>query len=73
MMEVKVEDKTSEKSIEKIRKGRGAGKKPALICTSIRLPKEVMEFFSLFPDKQAKMRDVLTEYVMFQNMDKNRR
>jgi hypothetical protein len=53
------------------RKGRGPGKKPALVCTSIRLPKEVMDFFSLFPDKQAKMRDVLTEYVMFQNMDRN--
>jgi hypothetical protein len=70
MMELKMENSTSEKSIEKIRKGRGPGKKPALICTSIRLPKEVMDFFSLFPDKQAKMRDVLSEYVMFQNMIK---
>ncbi len=65
-----MEDLTFDNSIQKVRKGRGPGKKPALVCTSIRLPKEVMDFFSLFPDKQAKMRDVLTEYVMFQNMDK---
>lgn len=57
-------------SFEKVRKGRGPGKKPALVCTSIRLPKEVMDFFSLFPDKQAKMRDVLMEYVLFQNMNR---
>jgi hypothetical protein len=69
-MELKMEESKLEKSHEKIRKGRGPGKKTALICTSIRLPKEVMDFFSLFPDKQAKMREVLTEYVMFQNMDK---
>jgi hypothetical protein len=69
-MELKMEESELEKSIEKIRKVRGPGKKSALICTSIRLPKEVMDFFSLFPDKQAKMRDVLTEYVMFQNMNK---
>ena len=55
-------------NINKVRKGRGLGKKPALICTSIRLPKDVMDFFELFPDKQSKMRDVLTEYVNFQNM-----
>jgi uncharacterized protein (DUF4415 family) len=51
--------------LEKKRKGRGLGKKPALACTSLRLPKEVMEFFDTnFPmSKQAKMREVLTEYV----------
>ena len=47
------------------RKGRGLGKKPALVCTSIRLPVEVMRYFDQhFPySKQAKMREVLTEYV----------
>lgn len=54
--------------VTQARKGRGLGKKPALISTSIRLPKEVMDYFEIFPDKQAKMRDVLTEYVMFQNL-----
>jgi len=53
------------------RKGRGPGKKPALICTSIRLSKEVMDYFdSNFPyTKQAKMREVLEEYVRGQKAD----
>ena len=47
------------------RKGRGPGKKPALVCTSLRLPRYVMEYFNThYPDnKQAKMREVLTAYV----------
>lgn len=47
------------------RKGRGPGKKPALFCTSLRLPKEVMEYFNThYPEtKQAKMREILTDYV----------
>lgn len=47
------------------RKGRGPGKKPALVCTSLRLPRHVMEYFNThYPDnKQAKMREVLTNYV----------
>ena len=47
------------------RKGRGPGKKPRLFCTSIRLNKEVMDYFNKYhpADKQAQMRAVLTEYV----------
>lgn len=47
------------------KKGRGPGKKPALVCTSIRLNREVMEFFNKHHahNKQAKMRDILIEYV----------
>lgn len=47
------------------RKGRGPGKKPALFCTSIRLSKEVVDFFNKYHpyDKQAQMRAVLTEYA----------
>jgi uncharacterized protein (DUF4415 family) len=49
----------------KKRRGRGAGKKPALFCTSLRVSKEVMEYFNQhFPHtKQAKMREILAEYV----------
>ena len=49
----------------KKRKGRGLGKKPPLFCTSLRLPKEVMDYFNTnFPyTKQAKMREILTEFV----------
>ena len=47
------------------RKGRGLGKKPSLYCTSLRLPMEVMNFFNTnyAYTKQAKMREILTEYV----------
>jgi hypothetical protein len=48
------------------RKGRGLGKKPALVGTSLRLPKEVMEFYEGFPNKQAKMREVLIKYAVVQ-------
>ena len=50
---------------EQQRKGRGLGKKPALACTSLRLPKYVMDYFNTnyAYTKQAKMREVLTEYV----------
>lgn len=58
---------------EKKRKGRGPGKKPALLCTSLRLPKEVMEYFdtNFAYTKQAKMREILTEYVNNQTGVKN--
>jgi uncharacterized protein (DUF4415 family) len=54
--------------LEKKRKGRGLGKKPALACTSLRLPREVMDYFDAnHPmSKQAKMREILTEYVKTQ-------
>ncbi len=47
------------------RKGRGLGKRPRLISTSIRLPKLVMDFFNLhYPQtKQSKMREILTDWI----------
>ena len=47
------------------RKGRGPGKKPALSSTSLRLSKEVMDYFNLnHPhNKQAKIREILADYV----------
>jgi len=58
---------------EKKRKGRGPGKKPALLCTSLRLPKNVMDYFdtNFAYTKQAKMREILTEYVNNQTGVKN--
>lgn len=52
------------------RRARGAGKKPALFCTSLRIPKEVKEYFDThFPyTKQAKMREILTDYVQQRGM-----
>jgi uncharacterized protein (DUF4415 family) len=59
--------------LEKKRKGRGPGKKPALFNTSVRLSREVMDFFDLhYPNnKQAKIREVLTNYVKSQTGETN--
>jgi uncharacterized protein (DUF4415 family) len=57
-----------ELKLEKKRRGRGVGKKPSLFCTSLRVPKEVMDYFNTHHayTKQAKMREILTEYVKTQ-------
>jgi len=48
---------------EKKKRGRGPSKKPTLVNTSLRLPREVIEYFETFPNKQAKIREVLVNYV----------
>jgi len=52
----------------KKRTGRGPAKRPALVCTSLRLPRDVMEYFDkAHPySKQAKMREILMQYVQQQ-------
>ena len=49
----------------KKRKGRGKGKNPAKVITSIRLPVEVVEFFKgKYPQKwQSEMRKVLVNFI----------
>ena len=61
--------KESSMSEEPKRKVRGKAKKPALMCTSIRLPTETMMFYKTnYPHTmQAKMRQVLHEYVIEHN------
>jgi hypothetical protein len=51
--------------LPKKRMTRGPGKKPSLIGTSLRLPREVVEYFDTYfaYTKQAKIREILTEYV----------
>jgi len=58
--------------LEQKKKTRGLGKKPALFCTSIRLSEEVIAYFNKqYPrHKQAKMREVLTQYVQSQSQPK---
>jgi uncharacterized protein (DUF4415 family) len=51
---------------EKKKRGRGPSKKPTLVNTSLRLPREVVEYFETFPNKQAKIREVLANYVQTQ-------
>jgi uncharacterized protein (DUF4415 family) len=55
------------------RKGRGLGKKPSLFNTSLRLSKEVMDYFNTHHPytKQAKIREILTEYVNSQQQGAN--
>jgi len=49
---------------EKKRRGRGLGKKPALTLVTVRLPAEVIEFFETnYPNKQAKIREILTDFI----------
>jgi uncharacterized protein (DUF4415 family) len=58
---------------EKKRKGRGPGKKPALFNTSVRLSREVMDYFDQHHpgNKQAKIREILTNYVKSQTGETN--
>ena len=55
------------------RKGRGLGKKPTLFNTSLRLSREVMDYFNTNHPytKQAKIREILTEYVNSQQQGAN--
>lgn len=55
------------------RKGRGPSKKPTLFNTSLRLPREVMDYFNTHHPytKQAKIREILTEYVNSQQQGAN--
>ena len=50
---------------DKKRKGRGPGKKPTLHYMSLRLPKEVLDYFAQHHphSKQAKIRKILTDYI----------
>lgn len=45
------------------RKGRGPGKKGALTYVGIRIEKDVLEFYSQFPNRQAVIRDALKTYI----------
>ena len=58
---------------EKIKRGRGLGKRPALVCTSIRLPRDVMEYFKqLSPEGHlVAMRQVLVDHMNKQKGDTN--
>ena len=48
---------------EPIKKGRGKGVKPAMVYLPIRISQEVAEFFNAYPNKSAKIREVLANYV----------
>jgi len=48
---------------ELTKKGRGKGTKPAMVYLPVRINQEIAEFFNKYPNKSAKIRDVLASYV----------
>jgi|APGre2960657404_1045060.scaffolds.fasta_scaffold225928_2 uncharacterized protein (DUF4415 family) len=54
-----------ELKLPKKRTGRGPGKRPALVNTSLRIPEDVLSYFDThFPySKQAKIREILIDFV----------
>jgi hypothetical protein len=48
---------------ESTKKGRGKGTRPAMVYLPVRISKEVADFFSKYPNKSAKIREVLGSYV----------
>ena len=48
---------------EPTKKGRGKGVRPAMVYLPVRISKEVADFFNKYPNKSAKIREVLGSYV----------
>lgn len=48
---------------ELTKKGRGKGTKPAMVYLPVRINQEIAEFFNKYPNKSAKIREVLASYV----------
>ena len=48
------------------KKGRGKGVKPAMVYLPVRISQEVAEFFNAYPNKNAKIREVLASYIQQQ-------
>ena len=45
------------------RKGRGPGKKGALVYVGIRIEQDVLDFYNQFKNRQAAIREVLRDYM----------
>lgn len=48
---------------ETVKRGRGKGVRPAMVYLPVRISKEVSDFFSAYPNRSAKIREVLESYV----------
>jgi uncharacterized protein (DUF4415 family) len=46
-----------------IKKVRGKGVKPTRVYISIRIDEEVHEFFNTYPNRSAKIREVLANFI----------
>lgn len=51
---------------EPIKNGRGKGARLAMVYLPIRISQEVAEFFNAYPNKSAKIREVLASYIQQQ-------
>lgn len=47
---------------EAVKKGRGKGVKPAMVYLPVRVSKEVSDFFDSYPNRSAKIREVLINF-----------
>jgi uncharacterized protein (DUF4415 family) len=47
---------------DKMLNGRGKGKRKALVHVSVRLPEDVVEFYTQYPNYTKAMREVLIKY-----------
>ena len=45
------------------RRGRGKGKKPAMVYVGVRLEAETLEFYNRFENRQEAMRGALKYYI----------
>lgn len=48
---------------ELIKKRRGKGIDPAMIYLPIRISKEASDFLNAYPNKSAKIREILASYI----------
>jgi len=46
-----------------IKKVRGKGVKPTMVYVSLRIDKEVYEFLNTYPNRSAKIREVLANFI----------
>lgn len=46
------------------RRVRGKAVKPNMVYVSLRIEKEVFEFFNIYPNRSAKIREVLINHII---------
>ena len=53
------------------RKGRGLGKKPAMVYVSLRVDKDIVEFFNKYPSMSKAIRLALEQFVIQEEEKQN--
>jgi hypothetical protein len=60
LTEMLTERRTMNDAIKKV---RGKGVKPTMVYVSLRIDKEVYEFLNTYPNRSAKIREVLANFL----------